>query len=548
MFSLFAHAVSHSRTAIRAPVRRRGLASLSSRAALRPLRVSAASPFAPQQQAARSLFTATKQACAVLPFNLADIGEGIAEVEIMTWFVEEGAEVSEFDEVCEVQSDKATVNITSRYTGKITKLHYEVGDLAKVGAPLIDIDVEGAEVAPEPEPELEPELEPEPEPASPEPEPTAPIVTPEPVAPVPLPTTSRAGGDKISKNDGRVLATPAVRRLATEHSVDLASVEGTGKAGRVTKADLLRIVSEVSAQTRAGTGVGVEEASSGQLASLVAAGSADEIPPPRDIAGLVTTENRDEPIRGIQRMMVTSMKEALKVPHFGYYDEIEMDAMIQLRKELTPHFKNQNVKLSYMPLMIKAASLALSEFPVLNAAVSSDEETLTYRGAHNICVAMDTPRGLLVPNVRNCEQRSIFDIAYELNRLQAMGAANKLGPDELQGGTFTLSNIGVIGGTYASPVLMPSQVAIGAIGKLQKLPRFDEDGDVVARTLMKISWSADHRVVDGATMARFSNKWKVSFRFTFRYFILLPSALVSLILYPFPTLTKLHAHTSPHYT
>jgi 2-oxoisovalerate dehydrogenase E2 component (dihydrolipoyl transacylase) len=460
------------------------------------------------QRAVRSLFTATKPGCAVLPFNLADIGEGIAEVEIMTWFVEEGAEVTEFDEICEVQSDKATVNITSRYTGKITKLHYEVGDLAKVGAPLIDIDVEGAEAA------AEPAAEPEPEPAAPEPEPKAPTPTfepvqvaptSEPVAPIADRTSLRTGGDKISKNDGRVLATPAVRRLATEHSVDLASVPGTGKGGRVTKADLLRVVSDTSAKVRSSTHVG---AGSGESDTSIPVGSSDEIPPPREILGLVTTENRDEPIRGIQRMMVTSMKEALKVPHFGYYDEIEMDAMIQLREELKPHFESQNVKLSYMPLMIKAASLALSEFPVLNAAVSGDEETLTYRGAHNICVAMDTPRGLLVPNVRNCEQRSIFDIAYELNRLQAMGAANKLGPEELQGGTFTLSNIGVIGGTYASPVLMPSQVAIGAIGKLQKLPRFDSGGDIVARTLMKISWSADHRVVDGATMARFSNKWK----------------------------------------
>merc|ERR1711871_470910 len=174
-----------------------------------------------------------------------------------------------------------------------------------------------------------------------------------------------------------------------------------------------------------------------------------------------------------------------------------------MRKVLKPVFEEKNIRLSYMPMMLKAASLALLEFPVLNAAISEDEGSVIYKGAHNISVAMDTPRGLLVPNVKNCESRSIMEIAYEMNRLQALGAANKLGAEELGGGTFALSNIGVIGGTYADPVIMPPQVAIGAVGKLQTLPRFDSDGNVVPRTIMNISWSADHRVIDGATMARF---------------------------------------------
>ena len=130
------------------------------------------------------------------------------------------------------------------------------------------------------------------------------------------------------------------------------------------------------------------------------------------------------------------------------------------------------------------------------------------KSAHNIGLAMDTPRGLLVPNVKNCEQRSILDIAYEINRLQALGTANKLGEEELTGGTFTLSNIGSIGGTYASPVILAPQVAIGALGKIRRVPRFDENDNVVAANMMSVSWSADHRVIDGATMARFSNLWK----------------------------------------
>ena len=293
----------------------------------------------------------------------------------------------------------------------------------------------------------------------------------------------------------------------------LSNVDGTGKGGRVTKGDLLRHVGHIAqakhvATNNAASSSGSVSESTSATATAAAA-APGEIPPVR--AYVVSEEGsvvRDEPIRGISRMMVSSMKESLKIPHFGYYDEIEMDALMQLRQELLPSFVKRGVKLSFMPMMMKAASLALADFPALNSQVSADEETQIYRGAHNIGVAMDTPRGLLVPNVMHCESRSIYDIAYELNRLQAMGAQNKLGADELTGGSFTLSNIGVIGGTYASPVILPGQVSIGALGKLQKLPRYDDEGNVVPKTLMQISWSADHRVIDGATMARFSNQWK----------------------------------------
>jgi len=156
----------------------------------------------------------------------------------------------------------------------------------------------------------------------------------------------------------------------------------------------------------------------------------------------------------------------------------------------------------------KAASMALTEYPILNAVVNDDCTEMTYKSSHNIALAMDTPQGLLVPNVKNCEQRSIFEIAEELNRLQELGAAGLLTAADLKDGTFSLSNIGVVGGTYASPVLVVPQVAIGALGKIEKLPRFDANDNVVAQHIMKVSWSADHRVIDGVSMAKFSNLWK----------------------------------------
>lgn len=158
----------------------------------------------------------------------------------------------------------------------------------------------------------------------------------------------------------------------------------------------------------------------------------------------------------------------------------------------------------------QATSLALTQFPELNATCNPEASEVIHRASHNLGIAMDTPRGLIVPNVKNCQNLSIFDIAAELKRLMALAADGKLGDADLQAGTFSLSNIGAIGGTYASPVIMPPQVAIGALGKMQRVPVFvDGTSDAVtAGYVMNVSWSADHRVVDGATMARFSNLWK----------------------------------------
>ena len=207
--------------------------------------------------------------------------------------------------------------------------------------------------------------------------------------------------------------------------------------------------------------------------------------------------------------MVKSMNASLTIPHFGYQDEIELNNLADLRQVLKPIGEANGVKISYMPLMIKAASLALNEFPILNSSISSDETEIKYHGDHNIGIAMDTPRGLIVPNIKGCQHLSVLEIASELNRLQAQGAESKIPDGDLTGTTFSLSNIGAIGGTYMGPVIAAPQVAIGALGKIQTLPRFGEGGEVVASKIMNVSWAGDHRVVDGATMAKFSNLWKL---------------------------------------
>jgi len=426
--------------------------------------------------------SAAASASAVHEFKLADIGEGIAEVEIIQWFVNEGDDVKQFDRICEVQSDKATVEITSRYDGVIKSLQFDVGDMAAVGSTLVEIETEDA---PAPSPS-----------SSPEPAEKSTISSEKTKA---VRSTANAGT--------KVLTTPAVRRLAREHDLDLSEILGTGKGGRLLKSDVLEFIdannrgdyrpdaespsppsSPIGAPAQAHTPIAVERA-------------------PR--AGAMT-EDVVVPLRGIQKMMAKAMETSLTVPHFNLMDEIDMTQLAAMRGQLKETAVKRGLQgFSFMPVIIKAASLSLVEYPELNAHVNEDCSAITHRASHNISVAVDTPRGLLVPSIKNVQNLTLLDIAAELERVTALGREGKLGEEDLAGGTFSLSNIGAVGGTYASPVILPSAgVVIGALGRIQTLPRFDENGSVRAAKLMNVSWSGDHRVVDGATMARYNNQLK----------------------------------------
>lgn len=185
-----------------------------------------------------------------------------------------------------------------------------------------------------------------------------------------------------------------------------------------------------------------------------------------------------------------------------------MSQLMVLREQLKAEAALQGVKLTYMPFIIKAASQALKQFPVINSSLDLEKEAVIYKPYHNISVAMDTPEGLVVPNVKNCDQKSIMDIARDLNELMERGKRNQLKPDDFTEGTFSLSNIGIVGGTYTHPCIMAPQVAIGAIGRTKLMPRFDDEGNIRKAYIMSVSWCADHRVIDGVTMASFSNVWK----------------------------------------
>ncbi|KAI1064960.1 hypothetical protein LB507_000298 [Fusarium sp. FIESC RH6] len=431
-------------------------------------------------------FSESRRLMAIKPVVLADIGEGIVECEVIQWFVEPGARVEEFSPLCEVQSDKASVEITSRFSGVVKKLHYEAGEMAKVGKPFVDIDIEGEakaeDVAAIADQQADKKDVPPPPPSESKPEQTQPQTSPE--APVETPVKEKGKCASI--------ATPAVRHLSKELKVDISEVEGTGRDGRVLKEDIYRFIKEKDAKA-----------------------SAQQITPTPPSSQPQDTSVQSEtvmPLSNTQLQMFKTMTRSLTIPHFLYADEIDFSSLVELRQRLNrviakgPTVEGQPSKLSYLPFIIKAVSLALNQYPMLNARVDVDPKTskpcLVHRSQHNIGIAMDTAGGLVVPVIKNVASLNILSIAAELSRLQALASQGKLKPADFQGGTITVSNIGNVGGTYVSPVIVEREVAILGIGRMRTVPAFDENDNVVKKQVTNFSWSADHRVIDGATMAR----------------------------------------------
>jgi len=403
-------------------------------------------------------------------FVLPDIGEGIVECELVEWRIKEGDFINEDQSVADVSTDKALVEITAMHTGRVNKLYYQQGDIAKVHTPLFSIDIEGESDSD----------------SDSESESGAGIHIAESEKNTAVDVTKNADESALNpekvKIQNNALATPAVRRIARENNLDLSLVPSSGKDGRVLKDDVLNYLSADAVSTKA----------------VVNTPSLE-----------VTQLDYIEPIKGIKAIMAAAMSESVAtIPHFTYADEVNMSELIALRTELKERYAKQGIRLTMMPFFIKALSLSLKQFPILNSQVNEDCTELKYLASHNIGMAVDSPSGLLVPNIKNVQDLSIVEIAEHSNRLTEQARAGRISPNDLKGGTITISNVGAIGGTIATPIISKPQVAIVALGRVQTLPRFDVEGNVSAQKIMTISWSGDHRVIDGATMAHFSNTWK----------------------------------------
>lgn len=483
---------------------------------------------------------------------MADIGEGIAEVELLQWFVSPGDTINQFDRVCEVQSDKASVEITSRYDGIVSLLCGNVGDVMRVGQPLLYIaptttnaDSNNASSSSF---------------SSSDDDATVPVMHQSSTSTPPKTTSSSSSLNNVddvqdrlsiplvgarysigsdtgydttlsttsttmtnnSNPSSKVLTSPSVRKIGKENNINLSNVIGTGPDGRILKSDLLRIIDPASTTpnlpiipslyptttTTSTTAFPSSSSSKSTGAATTATVAATSSARGGDDIG----DDKVIPIRGYHRLMVKSMTSSLQVPHMVYADEININLLTAARDALRQSMLLEGgVKVSYMPFFIKATSLALYKYPMLNSTIDVERMTMTHHAAHNIGIAVDTTRGLVVPVITDCQSKSIVDITIELHRLLAIANEGNLSENEIGNATFTLSNIGSIGGTYMSPIIVPPQVAIGAFGKISRVPRFVNDtSDVVESVrIMPISWGGDHRVVDGATMARFSNAFKL---------------------------------------
>ncbi|XP_062209309.1 lipoamide acyltransferase component of branched-chain alpha-keto acid dehydrogenase complex, mitochondrial-like isoform X1 [Phragmites australis] len=410
------------------------------------------------------------EAAELVEVPLAQTGEGIAECELLRWYVTEGDQVDEFQPLCEVQSDKATIEITSRFQGKVHQIHFGPGDIVKVGETLLKMIVGDSQ-----------------------------SVSHDNIAPpidksLGVDSTNPSGEDNIPSG---ALSTPAVRHLAKQYGLNINDIQGTGKDGRVLKEDVLNhAVSK-----------GLRKELSSVLEENI--GQVELLEEGKSLLDVHCYEDKKIPLRGYQRSMVKSMSLAAKVPHFHYLEEINCDALVELKAAFQNENKDHNIKHTFLPFLIKSLSMALSKYPLLNSSFIEETNEVVLKGSHNIGVAMATEHGLVVPNIKTVQSLSILEITKELARLHETALHNRLSSTDISGGTITLSNIGAIGGKFGSPLLNLPEVAIIALGRIQKLPRFDDDENVYASSIMNVTVGADHRVVDGAMVARFCNEWKI---------------------------------------
>ncbi|XP_047316023.1 lipoamide acyltransferase component of branched-chain alpha-keto acid dehydrogenase complex, mitochondrial-like [Impatiens glandulifera] len=399
----------------------------------------------------------------IVDVPLAQTGEGIAECELLKWFVKEGDEVEEFQPLCEVQSDKATMEITSRYRGKVFQILHFPGGIVKVGETLIKMIVEEQmDLNQTCDSNMEKAVESE-------------IC------------------DLIVEKFGGVLSTPAVRNLANQYGVNINDVHGTGKDGRVLKEDIVKHVENQ------GT---VKEVITSKFSDV------EELPEVR-APNVCDFEDKTILLRGYHRAMVKSMSLAATIPHFHYVEDIICDALLELKSSFQNENSDSEVKYTLLPVLIKSLSMALNKFPWMNSSFDEPMQSVILKGSHNIGIAMATEHGLVVPNIKRVQSLSILEITKELSRLQKLAAVNKLSRDDICGGTITLSNIGSIGGKFGSPLVNVPEVAIIALGRTRKVPRFDDHGNVYPASVMSVNIGADHRVLEGATVARFCNQWKL---------------------------------------
>ncbi|MED4582185.1 dihydrolipoamide acetyltransferase family protein [Brevibacillus choshinensis] len=447
-------------------------------------------------------------------FRLPELGEGIHEGEIVKWHVQPGDSVEEDQVIMEVQNDKAVVEVPSPVKGKVLELKVTEGTVSVVGDPLIDFDVEGeipnlpdhghgdAHAAAEtPAPAAEDKMEPGCDIGS-QVSANANQALETPMAQA----TATAVAAPIDRK--HVLATPSVRKYAREKGVQLANVPGTGKLGRITRDDVDRFaaggvapaaVSAAAPAEAAAVAVAPEAAAPTGVAQAAAAPTVHYTP---SQAGEL--EER-VPLKGMRKAIAKAMvKSAYTAPHVTIFDEVDVTALVAMRKDAKPLAEERGVKLTYLPMIVKAVVAGLKKFPELNASIDDEKQEVIYKKYYNIGIATSTEDGLLVPVVKAADSKSIFTIAGEIGDLAKKARDRKATADELKGSTFSITNIGSAGGMFFTPIINHPEVAILGVGRISEKP-IVKNGEIVVGQMLHLSLSFDHRLVDGEPAQRFVN-------------------------------------------
>jgi 2-oxoisovalerate dehydrogenase E2 component (dihydrolipoyl transacylase) len=414
----------------------------------------------------------------MIEFKLPDVGEGMHEAEISRWLVKEGDTVTMDQPVVEVQTDKVNAELSSPATGVIRKLLFVEGDTVHVGETLFILDTESDEVAAT----------------------AAPTLEEKPQTGVEVPAAEMR---PLSAVINRALATPYVRQLAREMNIDIEQVTGTGPAGRVTEADLQQFAQRPVASPASALVQEKQEVPQVPAASVTQPNTAKSV-----LSGYPEETEERIVMKGIRKKIAEHMSKSVSIiPHVTHFDDLEMDALKALRDRLKGYAAEQGVKLTFLPFFIKALVIALKEFRTFNASIDDKTGEIILKNYYHIGIATDTEQGLIVPVIKHADRKSIFQLAQEISILAALAREGKLTLDQITGGTFTISNVGPIGGQQATPIINHPEVAILALHKME--PRVVvRNREMVIRDMMNMSLSFDHRLIDGVASVRFTNRIK----------------------------------------
>ncbi|HPT82401.1 MAG TPA: dihydrolipoamide acetyltransferase family protein [Limnochordia bacterium] len=402
----------------------------------------------------------------MIEFRFPDIGEGIAEGVILKWFVEVGQEVKEGDSLFLVETDKVNAEIPSPASGIILARFGEEGETINVGDVVVQIGEAGTQAKAEPAAEGD----------------SGAVVGALETSNQVLAASSEHAQSPAEPARPRALATPVARKLAKDLGVDINALAGSGPGGRVMKEDILRAA----------------EAEQQPIPPAAPAPAAPQ--PAAPIQGLEERVALTTLGKTVARNMALSKRE---IPHAAVMDEFDVTELVQLRQQAKVLAEQEDARLTYMPFIIKAAVLALREFPLFNASFSAETEEIILKKYYNMGIAVDTPDGLLVPVIKNADQKGLLQIARELQTLAEKARERTLSLEEIQGGTFTLTNYGAVGALAGVPVIKHPEAAILGIGSITRRPVAAEDNQIAIRQILPVTLSFDHRFIDGGSAGRF---------------------------------------------